>query len=113
MDCCFAVPGCCPFRSLELPRNDGAAGLIDVAHHSINVSPRNGPVALKQSLKRNMMKLSLDEARQLGRSSLQALGYNVKDAATITDHIIDSEERGYHYAGLARILSIADRFTAD
>lgn len=59
------------------------------------------------------MKLNLDEARQLGQSALQALGYNAKDAATTTDHIIDSEERGYHYAGLARILSIADRFTAD
>jgi delta1-piperideine-2-carboxylate reductase len=59
------------------------------------------------------MKLSLDDAKKLGESSLQALGYNPTDAAKITHHIIDSEERGYHYAGLARILSIADRLRAD
>jgi len=60
-----------------------------------------------------MMKLNLDEARQLGESALQALGYGQKDAQTIADHIIDSEERGYHYAGLARILSLADRFAGE
>ena len=55
------------------------------------------------------MKVSLDEADKISRDALQKLGYNIKDAATITHHLIDSELRGYGVAGLARILSIADR----
>jgi delta1-piperideine-2-carboxylate reductase len=55
------------------------------------------------------MKLSIDEGRKLALDGLQKLGYNAQDSVLIADHLIDSELRGYGVAGLARILSIADR----
>jgi len=55
------------------------------------------------------MKISIEEAKALSKSSLQFLGYNENSAEAITEHIVDSELRGYNDAGLARILSIAER----
>jgi LDH2 family malate/lactate/ureidoglycolate dehydrogenase len=54
-------------------------------------------------------KFPLNEAEQLANASLQKLGYNEEQAQRITHHLIDSELRGFGIAGLARILSIADR----
>lgn len=55
------------------------------------------------------MKLEIDAARQLAERSLHRLGYDPAEATTIASHLMDSELRGLGYAGLARILSIADR----
>ena len=55
------------------------------------------------------MKIKLDEAEQLVKDGLRRLGYNAEDTDTIADHLIDSELRGYGVAGLARVLSIADK----
>ena len=55
------------------------------------------------------MKLDISEARRITSDALQALGYRATDADTITEHLVDSEMRGYGSAGLARVLSIADR----
>ena len=55
------------------------------------------------------MKISLKEAEALITSGLLKLGYNSASTATITHHLLDSELRGYGVAGLARVLSIADR----
>jgi delta1-piperideine-2-carboxylate reductase len=57
------------------------------------------------------MKLPLPEATSLTQSALLSLGYNPTNASLITDHLIDSSLRGYTVAGLARILSIADRLS--
>lgn len=54
-------------------------------------------------------KLPLDEAERLANDSLRKLGYDEEQAETISHHLIDSELRGFGIAGLARILSIADR----
>lgn len=51
----------------------------------------------------------LSEAEQLADDALQKLGYNEDQAKKIGHHLIDSELRGFGIAGLARILSIADR----
>jgi LDH2 family malate/lactate/ureidoglycolate dehydrogenase len=51
----------------------------------------------------------LGDAEQLAEASLRHLGYNELQAKRITHHLIDSELRGFGIAGLARILSIADR----
>ena len=59
------------------------------------------------------MRVSLDRAQQLALDSLRALGYTAQDCRTITGHLIDCELRGLEYAGLARILSIADRLSAN
>jgi len=53
--------------------------------------------------------VSLDEALNLATRSLETLGYNNEQAKIISDHLIDSELRGFGIAGLARILSISDR----
>ena len=55
------------------------------------------------------MKIKLDEAEQLVKDGLRRLGYNAEDTDTIAHHLIDSELRGYGVAGLARVLSIADK----
>jgi delta1-piperideine-2-carboxylate reductase len=39
-----------------------------------------------------------------------ALGHNPIDAELVADHLIDCELRGLHYGGLARAISIAERF---
>jgi LDH2 family malate/lactate/ureidoglycolate dehydrogenase len=48
--------------------------------------------------------------RRLGSDALRALGFDADETAIIVDHLVDCELRGLSYAGLARILSIADRF---
>ena len=55
------------------------------------------------------MKVTISEAKEIASDALQALGYTSTEAATITEHLVDSEMRGYGSAGLARVLSIADR----
>jgi delta1-piperideine-2-carboxylate reductase len=41
---------------------------------------------------------------------MAALAHNPIDAELIADHLIDCELRGLHYGGLARAISIAERF---
>ena len=41
---------------------------------------------------------------------MATLGHNPVDAELIADHLIDCELRGLHYGGLARAISIAERF---
>lgn len=54
-------------------------------------------------------RLPVKDAVSLAESSLQRLGYTADQARIIADHLIDSELRGFGIAGLARVLSIADR----
>lgn len=55
------------------------------------------------------MRITVEEAERLADESLRKIGYSAEDTAVIAHHLIDSELRAYAYAGLARILSIADR----
>ncbi|KAI1612669.1 Malate/L-lactate dehydrogenase [Exophiala viscosa] len=57
------------------------------------------------------MKIALGKAEDLASRALQKIGYDAEDTKIITHHLIDSELRGYGIAGLARILSIADRLS--
>ena len=59
------------------------------------------------------MRVSLERAQQLALDSLRALGYSAQECRTIASHLMDCELRGLEYAGLARILSIADRLSAN
>lgn len=59
------------------------------------------------------MKISIETGTNLAYDALQKLGYDAAESAIIGDHLIDSELRGYGVAGLARILSIADRQNDD
>lgn len=55
------------------------------------------------------IKFPLSDAEKLANDSLRKLGYNDEQTKIISHHLIDSELRGFGIAGLARILSIADR----
>ena len=59
------------------------------------------------------MRVSLDRAQQLAHDSLRTLGYTAEECRTIAGHLMDCELRGLEYAGLARVLSIADRLSAN
>jgi delta1-piperideine-2-carboxylate reductase len=56
------------------------------------------------------MRLAIKDARNLAARVMTALGHNDSDARTIADHLIDCELRGLSYGGLARAISIAERF---
>lgn len=55
------------------------------------------------------MFVTLEEARAVAMTALRRLGLSDVEADVAADHLLDCELRGLHYAGLARILSIADR----
>lgn len=52
--------------------------------------------------------ISKSQADQLARRSLRAIGYSDGEAVIIGDHLVDCALCGYDYAGLPRILSIAE-----
>src|SRR5487761_2486183 len=54
------------------------------------------------------LRLSVAEARQLGESALHRIGYPPDEAAIIVDQLIDNALCGYRFAGLPRILAIAE-----
>ncbi|KAL2419665.1 L-sulfolactate dehydrogenase [Exophiala dermatitidis] len=55
------------------------------------------------------MRVTIEKAQQLASQALLKIGFSEEDTTIVSDHLIDSELRGYGIAGLARILSIADR----
>lgn len=55
------------------------------------------------------MRLTIAEARELAENALTKLGHDRQEAGIIADHLMDCELRGLGYAGLARLLSIAER----
>src|SRR5580704_7175621 len=56
------------------------------------------------------MQLNVQEAHQLAVRIMSAIGHDAADAGLIADHLIDCELRGLSYGGLARAISIAERF---
>jgi delta1-piperideine-2-carboxylate reductase len=56
------------------------------------------------------MKLTVRAARDLAERVMAVLGHDATDAALIADHLIDCELRGLGYGGLARAISIVERF---
>ena len=54
------------------------------------------------------VRLSADEARDLGRRALRSLGLAEEHAQTVVAHLVDAMLCGYPFAGLPRILAIAD-----
>ena len=55
------------------------------------------------------VRLSVNEARQLGEKALRGIGYTPDEAVIIATHLVDASMWGYEFAGLPRILVIADR----
>ena len=56
------------------------------------------------------MRLTVAEARSLVERTMARLGHNEEDARLIADHLIDCELRGLGYGGIARAVSIVERF---
>lgn len=56
------------------------------------------------------MRLTIPEAHRLITDVMETLGHDATDAAVIAGHLIDCELRGLGYGGLARAISIAERF---
>jgi LDH2 family malate/lactate/ureidoglycolate dehydrogenase len=54
------------------------------------------------------MRLDVEEARALGIAALRTLRYTEEEARIIADHLIDNALCGYRFAGLPRILAIAE-----
>jgi LDH2 family malate/lactate/ureidoglycolate dehydrogenase len=54
------------------------------------------------------IRLTITEASELGEKVLRKLGYTADEAKTVTAHLIDNSMTGYEFAGLPRILAIAD-----
>lgn len=52
--------------------------------------------------------VTIAEAHALGRAALEAIGLTVEEARIVVDHLIDNSLCGYRFAGLPRILAIAD-----
>ncbi|MBI4191503.1 MAG: Ldh family oxidoreductase [Betaproteobacteria bacterium] len=54
------------------------------------------------------VRLSIAEATALGTRALEHIGYSSEEAAATCAHLVDAACCGYHFAGLPRILEIAD-----
>jgi LDH2 family malate/lactate/ureidoglycolate dehydrogenase len=55
------------------------------------------------------VRLSVSEATELGENALRKLGFTLEEAAIVTAHLVDASMWGYEFAGLPRILVIAER----
>ena len=54
------------------------------------------------------IRLSVEEARDLGVRAVCSAGYAPDDALVIANHVLDAALCGYEYSGLAKILNIVD-----
>lgn len=57
----------------------------------------------------DMVRLSVREAHELGESALRKLGLTPQEATIVTEHLVDASMWGYEFAGLPRIVVIAER----
>src|SRR4051812_42584345 len=55
------------------------------------------------------VRLSVDQAHRLGEKALIELGLTPDEAAVVATHLVDASMWGYEFAGLPRILVIAER----
>lgn len=53
------------------------------------------------------VRLTIEEARAIGETAVQRIGYTAEDARIVVDQLIDNMLCGYKFAGLPRILAMA------
>ncbi|HEY1931029.1 MAG TPA: Ldh family oxidoreductase [Acetobacteraceae bacterium] len=56
----------------------------------------------------NVVRLPIGEAHDLGGAALRGIGFTNDEARSVVDHLIDNSLCGYRFAGLPRILALAD-----
>jgi len=66
--------------------------------------------SIRESILFGYMRLTVREAHQLAWRAMAGLGHDASESELIADHLIDCELRGLQYGGLARAISIAERF---
>lgn len=57
--------------------------------------------------------MSIAEFRTLISRCLERVGHTAEEAGIITDHLVDSELRGYHFGGASRAVSILQKLTQE
>ena len=55
------------------------------------------------------IRLTVSDAQKLAEAALRKLGLTPREAAIVAEHLIDASMWGYEFAGLPRIVVIADR----
>jgi len=55
------------------------------------------------------IRLSIGDARELAENALRNLGLTSQEAALVAEHLVDASMWGYEFAGLPRIVVIAER----
>lgn len=55
-----------------------------------------------------VVQLAIGEAHDLGCAALLGIGFTSAEARSVVDHLIDNSLCGYRFAGLPRILALAD-----
>jgi LDH2 family malate/lactate/ureidoglycolate dehydrogenase len=65
------------------------------------------PTQLLDADEPDTIRLTEAEARAIGESAVQRIGYSAEDARIVVDQLIDNMLCGYQFAGLPRILAMA------
>jgi LDH2 family malate/lactate/ureidoglycolate dehydrogenase len=55
----------------------------------------------------DFLRITAEEATELGQRALEAVGYSGEDARITIDQLVDNSLCGYRFAGLPRVLAIA------
>ena len=74
---------------------------------SATASPSQNPTGLLDADEADTQRLTEAEARAIGETAVQRIGYTAEDARIIVDQLIDNMLCGYKFAGLPRILAMA------
>ncbi len=73
----------------------------------MSASAGHGNTALLDADEPESLRLTEAEARAIGESAVQRIGYSAEDARIVVDQLIDNMLCGYSFAGLPRILAWA------
>lgn len=73
----------------------------------MSASAGHGNTSLLDADEPESLRLTEAEARAIGESAVQRIGYSAEDARIVVDQLIDNMLCGYSFAGLPRILAMA------
>lgn len=68
---------------------------------------QSNPSGLLDADEPDTLRLTVGEARAIGETAVQRIGYTTEDARIVVDQMIDNMLCGYKFAGLPRILAMA------
>ena len=74
---------------------------------STTASQSKNPQALLDEDQPDTIRLSVADMRAIGETAVQRIGYTAEDARIVVDQLIDNALCGYKFAGLPRILAMA------